>query len=334
MKLEVKNFQSIEEALIDIEGFVVITGPSNRGKSALVRAIGALLFNEAGNESIQNGFVFASVQLSEPSSTMYWHRNNNGKVSLVLNGQPHMRVARDYLTLIAPFGYREVETKQYGFRPQLAMQHESPYLLGLSPNVISEALQVVGRIDIVNLAQKYCAEDKKTHSNLCSTRKKDIEVLEKSLEPYDNFKEVLDDLARATFTTHEAKDKITKYNAVDKNLTFIQRVKDIDPVPGPVEINLGNLVETEIKLREFIKLQQTNYFIPARVEVLFYIEKSALEKKLTLYIKIIRALNNNRASLLQLNIKGQQIKEEILELEEELKVCPECKRPYESTKQT
>ena len=42
---EIKNFQSLGQCAFDFEGFTVITGPSNFGKSAIIRALGAALYN-------------------------------------------------------------------------------------------------------------------------------------------------------------------------------------------------------------------------------------------------------------------------------------------------
>ena len=41
--VEIRNFQSIEKATIKIDGFTVVVGRSNIGKSALVRAVKAAL---------------------------------------------------------------------------------------------------------------------------------------------------------------------------------------------------------------------------------------------------------------------------------------------------
>jgi DNA repair exonuclease SbcCD ATPase subunit len=45
-KLFIENFQSLESAVIELDGFITIQGPSNRGKSSVIRALGVLLYNE------------------------------------------------------------------------------------------------------------------------------------------------------------------------------------------------------------------------------------------------------------------------------------------------
>jgi AAA15 family ATPase/GTPase len=43
MHARIENFQSHADTQVEIEGFTVILGPSNHGKSALVRAVAAAL---------------------------------------------------------------------------------------------------------------------------------------------------------------------------------------------------------------------------------------------------------------------------------------------------
>ena len=55
MKVTVENFQSIKRAEIDVDGFTVITGPNNSGKTALMRAIRGAFQNAPGSAFIRHG---------------------------------------------------------------------------------------------------------------------------------------------------------------------------------------------------------------------------------------------------------------------------------------
>ena len=54
-KLHIQNFQSIEDAVIEFDGFTVVVGPTNLGKSAVVRAFYAWAFNELHPNFIRRG---------------------------------------------------------------------------------------------------------------------------------------------------------------------------------------------------------------------------------------------------------------------------------------
>lgn len=46
MKLQIENFQSIRKSEINLNKFVAIVGPTNRGKSAVIRALRVIFYNE------------------------------------------------------------------------------------------------------------------------------------------------------------------------------------------------------------------------------------------------------------------------------------------------
>ena len=62
MKLIVENFQSLKKAEIEIPiGFTSITGPSDIGKSAIVRAFQAAVFGWPSYWFVRNGSPYCHV---------------------------------------------------------------------------------------------------------------------------------------------------------------------------------------------------------------------------------------------------------------------------------
>jgi len=46
VKIRIKNFQSIEDLEIEVRGFTAITGKTNIGKSAIMRAISSAMLGD------------------------------------------------------------------------------------------------------------------------------------------------------------------------------------------------------------------------------------------------------------------------------------------------
>lgn len=78
LRLHINNFQSIRAQSIDIEGFTTVVGPSDLGKSALTRALRAVLYNEYHPDflrtntdlctlylEIKNGSPISQIQLEK-----------------------------------------------------------------------------------------------------------------------------------------------------------------------------------------------------------------------------------------------------------------------------
>jgi len=55
IRVEITNYESIDHAVIEIDGFTTVVGPNYSGKSAAMRAINAALVNQQGTEFIRWG---------------------------------------------------------------------------------------------------------------------------------------------------------------------------------------------------------------------------------------------------------------------------------------
>ena len=55
IEVEIQNFQSIDKVAFKIEGFTVLVGRSNIGKSALIRAIHCALTGASGTDFVRHG---------------------------------------------------------------------------------------------------------------------------------------------------------------------------------------------------------------------------------------------------------------------------------------
>ena len=79
MKLRIKNFQSISDADIEFPvGITVIQGESNNGKTAILRAVKAIVTNPTGaGHYVQHGKKSASVELTNNGETLLWERTKS-----------------------------------------------------------------------------------------------------------------------------------------------------------------------------------------------------------------------------------------------------------------
>lgn len=65
-QLEILNFQSLRHAKIDLSGFCTIQGPTDSGKSAVVRALRSILFNEWDPAYLRDGAGECHLHLTIP----------------------------------------------------------------------------------------------------------------------------------------------------------------------------------------------------------------------------------------------------------------------------
>lgn len=103
MKLAIKNFQSIKRGMMEFPpGVTVITGASGSGKTAILRALYALIANKRGSQSyIRRGESEAAVAVQFPGGEVVkWERTKTG-VKYTVGGKPYEKAGRSRLSGVA-----------------------------------------------------------------------------------------------------------------------------------------------------------------------------------------------------------------------------------------
>ena len=121
MKVQIKNFQSLRDVSLSIEGFTVIVGRNNLGKSAVFRAIKSALTNASGNFFVRTGESHTSIALEYPNLNLVWQKGKNvskyeinGKVYELLKlGDDVLQIPRGEDGTRAEVEYRLARTRTY-----------------------------------------------------------------------------------------------------------------------------------------------------------------------------------------------------------------------------
>lgn len=174
MKIGVSCFQSLERVSLEFEGFTVITGDSNLGKSALIRAASAPVFGIPGDYYVRGGRPSCSVGIRfDPTLALKWMKVPAGskapgkETTLDINGVQHTKMGRDQFSLTEPLGFVSIPTSAGELRPQFAFQFDKAFLLDVSDTTVAEVFKALGRGDIVANARDAARRDSaKTKSDL------------------------------------------------------------------------------------------------------------------------------------------------------------------------
>lgn len=165
MKAIIRNFQSIKDQTLKIAGFTVLSGRSNLGKSAVIRAIEGALFGIPGDYFIRDGAKQCGVGLGFSDLKLKWLKVKTGaaapgrETQLDLNDVKHTKLGRDHGTLTEPFGFKEIRTQYTRLRPQVASQMDPIFLIGENDSSVAEVFKLLGRVDVVTDAQKLARRD-------------------------------------------------------------------------------------------------------------------------------------------------------------------------------
>lgn len=199
----IENFQSHKNTHISFHpGFNSITGPSDQGKSSILRAIKWALYNEPrGMEFIRHGASFAKVTIEMSSGfTIIRERSKNRNRYTVINPDGVPVVLEGFGN-----GVPEEVYKAHGMPRvfldtgseislNLGEQLEGPFLLSQNAAVRARALGRLTGIHILDRAVKDCISDSR-RMGLNSERLKDeIKDADKKLEEFSGLESVAEAL--------------------------------------------------------------------------------------------------------------------------------------------
>lgn len=132
-KIKIRDFQSIAEADVPIGGLTVIVGPSDVGKSALVRAMSAAVYNRRGADCIRTGARQARVALQFDDGVVLWEREKSVRFLLRKAGQEdseYIKVGVSVPPEITDFHRMgSIEAGDLNVKINLAGQFDPPFLL-------------------------------------------------------------------------------------------------------------------------------------------------------------------------------------------------------------
>ena len=147
--VDIKDFQSLKKAYIELTpGITVITGATNNGKSAIIRAIDSALFNLGDDAMVRGGQRYYGIKISNDSHTMLMARDNVGKNEKTAyqfdDGTVQKKVGRGQLEEVSRmFNIREVKMNNGNkMKINFWYQNDKPFLMDKTAGQLYEFLSL------------------------------------------------------------------------------------------------------------------------------------------------------------------------------------------------
>jgi DNA repair ATPase RecN len=158
MKFSGSNFQSWSEFDLEISGLTVVTGVSNRGKSALFRALKGLLRNELGANYVRlKQKEPLELTLKTNGHEIKAERPRDGSTSYVIDGKPFTSLARAVPEDLKKLGYEEITVGEFKVDPIFSDQSDPHFLLDkrtYGPGMLNAILGAFGGTEKLELGKK------------------------------------------------------------------------------------------------------------------------------------------------------------------------------------
>ncbi|WP_124727503.1 AAA family ATPase [Staphylospora marina] len=268
-KLIIENFQSHQRTEIDFSsGLNVFVGPSDSGKSAVLRALRWVLFNvPRGTDFIRSGARECRVSLTLMDGTEIVRVRSSSVNRYILRkpGEPELT--------FEGFGNSVPEeiTQVHGIRPipldgkevllHFGGQLEPPFLLFESG---SSKAKTIGRIigaQLFDRAIKMASSDHRTATQKIRRLEEEKSEIEEKLKPYETLEQLEKTVARAEELFRDAREKqerMRRLVRLAEELSAVReekrqteaRIRTFDALPTAVRI----LRDTEIRQEQLRRL--------------------------------------------------------------------------------
>ena len=133
VKIKIKDYQSIKDAEIEVDGFTVVTGPNNSGKSALMRAVSGLFRNAALEEEgsvVRHGEDKFRVEMDfGAEGKVAWEKGPKIKPTYEVDGTT-LHPGRDVPDEIKKFGVLPIQAGGRELWPNAAQRRLAEFVSG------------------------------------------------------------------------------------------------------------------------------------------------------------------------------------------------------------
>ena len=245
--VKIKNFQSIEDAEIEIDGFTVISGANSAGKTALMRAIRGVFENTSGNYFVRHGAKHCGVQLEFSDGNVVLWEKGTGVNRYTVNGKILDKVAQSVPQEVLDLGVGPIMAAGTELWPQFAEQFGGQiFLLNNTGSVVAEAVSDVDRVGRLNNCLQGSETERKSKNKTLKDRQASASKLETDLEAFEGLDEVFDDVTALVKDEDKAKklaSGIAKATSLRDSL--VEATETVESLSGVTEISVPD--SNEIK---------------------------------------------------------------------------------------
>lgn len=248
VKVSITNFQSIEKLDFEVNGFTCVTGKTNIGKSAVIRAVARSLVNSPVTGMVRHGAKFCTVELGSEGWGFKWSKGERGVNRYEIPGKKDAldKVGQVQVPEIEAMGFGNVEVGSRKIYPWYAEQFEPVFLLKDSGPSVTSFLSSISNLDelqdsIVHASRgkKRSNDEAKIHEEeVVSLRAKSAKLLE--LEVLESLRNDIDGQVESI------KDYETRVSSMEILASGIRKSTSVAAVLEPVkEVRVPSMTITD-----------------------------------------------------------------------------------------
>lgn len=249
VRIRVKNFQSVEDVDFEVRGFTCITGKTNIGKSAVMRAVSSAILNDPVVGKVRKGSQFSTVEISSSGWGFKWEKGERGVNRYTIGDKVYDKIGQRQLDEIVAMGFGSVKVGDHEIQPWWASQFFPLFLLDKSGPQVTDFISEVSRLTVLQDAIVIAARGKRQASDEAkvkaeeSSRLKDRVSKVAGLDPLIKLRSELDDQADSIRSYEERLSAgESLHRRMEESASKIRSLSGVTSVRVPKE-DLGPAVE-------------------------------------------------------------------------------------------
>lgn len=365
VQLQLRGFQSHVDTTVSlVPGLNVITGPSDSGKTAIIRAVRWVAFNEpAGEAFIHPAVGKAEVTLTLDNGTSITKRRQSRRTIYILN-EPN-REPQTFEKAEVPdevtsaLGIREYTFGDFAAVLNIAYQLEAPFLISEPASAGAKVLGKLAGTEVVDLAIKSAGSQYRAASSdrqqatkerdqlnvelLDYTRLDEIKTFQQSAERLfqetaalnirrDKLTALAEDYDRATLDAKRATQSVIRLADVPE---LVERCAEIESVHQRLQALQSYWVQWQRAKQVLDQTTQTIEKLTQLPEAEYLLAETQIKNQQLSQLKALwdkydaakNTYDNYSARLKEADKEEQSTRQELEALWASLDVCPLCELP-------
>lgn len=214
IKISIRDYQSIESLDLELSGFTCITGPTNIGKSAVVRAISSAILNKSVVGAVRKGKKFCSVDIDG----LKWEKGERvGRYWVPGEDKPRDGIGQGQTEVTEILGFRSVKVGDKYINPWLATQFNQIFLMEDSGPAVTDFISDIAHLKSLQNAIVHCTRARARLLTSIKEREEDAIRLsgkEDALSGVDNL-------------LHAEKDLVAQMDSLEEYARTISRLRAV-----------------------------------------------------------------------------------------------------------
>lgn len=218
-QIHLKGFQSHVNTVINLQnGLNVITGPSDAGKTSIIRAIRWVAFNEPQGEAFVNESVGeAEVKLLLQNGSIITKHRKSGRTSYIVQANENdegsiFEKAEVPLEVTRLLGIEKHNFGDFETALNFSFQLDAPFLISETASAGAKVLGKLAGTESVDLAIKGVSRDTHAARNMRSQAEKDMERIIGNLFEYEHIDDAKQSLETAELIMEQVESDFERLN--------------------------------------------------------------------------------------------------------------------------